>query len=293
MQRISDHSELLRQPEKRFQSSFTARTDISSEYENCLAKRLENVGLSSPVQRPSSDIDIDIDTLPAICPPPYIISGLPTPYHETPPDLSTATIEGRSLELDDSILATQSPSKAPLNLRLPSFQLLGIAAPHPNDISVDFEASIVPVGVGPLSAPHDPLHSMNPIVPVLNSPLNNFVPRLLGSPVQAERQSPSHRAVRQYVLTQTPPDDNGVMNWTTNLIKSAVSDQTNNQGGSHRRPASDADATPTRLPKMALTPPNSSFDSDSGPWINQALPSIRKLAFAFQFCDIIGTNDCT
>lgn len=271
---------MLRQSEQRFHSQPTAGADTGPEYDICLAKLLGHVDTTPSLERSTSDIDIDF--LPAICPPfppPHSISGLPTPYHETPPDLSTAAIEGPrpSLELDDSATVSQSLPKAALSLRLPSFQMLGIAAPHPNDVPLDFEASIVPVGGGPLSAPNDPLHTMNPIVPVLNSPLNNFVPRLLGSPVPAERRSPSHSAVRQYVLTQTPPDDNGVMNWTTDLIKSTASDQRNNQGGSHRIPG-DADATHTRSPNMALTPPSFSFDSDNGPWISQALPSIRKLA---------------
>lgn len=292
MQRISVHSDMLFQSEKHFQSPQSAH--IGPEHEACLAKQSGNAGVTSRLDPLACDIDIDIDTLPAICPPPYTIPipALPTPYLETPPDFSTATIEGQFLELDDTIPVAQPPPKAPLNLRLPSFQMLGIAAPHPSDVSFDFDASIVPVGVGPLSAPHDPLHTMNPTMPVLSSLLNNFVPRLPGSPLPAERQSPSHRAVRQYVLTQTPPDDNGVLNWTADLIKSAASNQTNNQGGSHRIPASDIGSTPPRIPKMALTPPTSSFDSDGDPWISQALPSIRKFALANQSGDIIDTNDC-
>ncbi|QDS71940.1 hypothetical protein FKW77_000774 [Venturia effusa] len=237
---------MLRPSEKLLQSSLPQTTDIAPDRAAaCLAKRPGNADLTLPVEPPASDV-----VLPAYPPPPYSFCSLPpTPYHQIPPPahVGTATIEETTLQLD-----SQSPPKNPLNFRLPSFQLLGIAAPHPNHIPVAFDASIGPLGPGPLSAPHDPLHTMNPFVPVLRS----------------------RSAVRQYVLTQTPPDDNGVMNWTTDLTKSAVSDPTGSQGSSRRTPASDADATPADLPAMALTPPTSSFTSESGPWINQALPSI-------------------
>lgn len=263
---------MFRQPEQSFHSPPLATLAFRPEVEKCFSKRLgDPVAIISPiVEHPASDSVL----IPAI--PPYLVPMLPTPDHETAPERSTATIEGRSLEIDDSIPATQSSPKAPSNLRLPSFQMLGIAAPHPNDYPVDLDCSVLPVDVGPISAPNDPLRTANAVQVVRNTPLNSFVPRLPGSPVSAEQHSPAQKAVRHYILTQTPPDDNGVMNWTTNPIKSIPSDQPNSQSGPTRLPASDADATPTRLPAMAFTPPHSSFLSGSGPWINQALPSLRK-----------------
>ncbi|KAH8712106.1 hypothetical protein GQ44DRAFT_776302 [Phaeosphaeriaceae sp. PMI808] len=61
-------------------------------------------------------------------------------------------------------LPTSTIVKTAHNLRLPSFDVLGIAAPHPDRFHLrqSHSFSSTPLGAGPLSKPEDPLHALSP-----------------------------------------------------------------------------------------------------------------------------------
>lgn len=128
-----------------------------------------------------------------------------------------------ALDLDliqQGSIASIAPAKH--GLRLPSFEALGIAAPHPDRKPSDPNETAF-VGSGPLSKPGDPLHLLSPT---------------LGEPAAITRTTPSHpdnpplpsadaaqKQLTHYVPTFTPPNDSGSLRWTdtyANVTTSAM-----------------------------------------------------------------------
>jgi hypothetical protein len=251
---------MLHQPEKSAQSSHLASLEFVSGEERSFYSQPEDVTALSPAE---------------CTPPSPTCSGV----QHVLPHLNITATERRALGLADGVSLHHPISKAPLNLRLPSFQMLGIAAPHPDNLAMGFDNSIISFRAGSPSERDDSLHTTTTCLPTLNSPWNNLMPRLLGSPIPPLQHPPAHKAVQQYVLTQTPPDDNYVIDWSTSSMKTTTGGRKEGQEDPpHQIPPTDADATSTSLSKMTLKPPDSSFSSKNGVWVNQALPSIRKLS---------------
>ncbi|KAF2873911.1 hypothetical protein BDV95DRAFT_489804 [Massariosphaeria phaeospora] len=127
--------------------------------------------------------------------------ALTTPIDETRPDLSLS-FAGSVLPPTDVSLPTLPVDRAALNLRLPSFDLLGIAAPHPDRIPLRSTHSFSSLGAGPLSKPEDPLHALSPPI---------------GRPYQrAGVERPpfaSPQAARTQVEHLTPPTEPGTFSW--------------------------------------------------------------------------------
>lgn len=130
---------------------------------------------------------------------------LPTPLHEDRPDLSR-DFAGSALPPTDVSLPTPPIVKNTHNLRLPSFDVLGIAAPHPDRIALRSKHSFSPLGAGPLSKPEDPLHALSP-------PLAQ--PQQFGGVDEPSPASPkATRAQVQHVVPiATPPTEPGAFNW--------------------------------------------------------------------------------
>ncbi|CBY01249.1 hypothetical protein IAQ61_003068 [Plenodomus lingam] len=109
-------------------------------------------------------------------------------------------------------LALPSPTvfRAAHKLRLPSFDVLGIAAPHPNRYPLHTSQSFSSLGAGPLSMPEDPLHALN----ALNTRLDLSPPHQ-GAHHHLSPTSP--RATRGQlelsVATFTPPSELGTLSW--------------------------------------------------------------------------------
>jgi hypothetical protein len=124
---------------------------------------------------------------------------IPSPEFETQPDLG--------LTFADVSLPTPPIVKGAHNLRLPSFDMLGIASPHPDRIALRTNNSFS-LGAGPLSKPEDPLH-------VLSPPLAQRE----HCAAQAKHPTTSPEATRarltHLVPTVTPPTEPGVFNWGT------------------------------------------------------------------------------
>ncbi|CAO2650041.1 Nn.00g013330.m01.CDS01 [Neocucurbitaria sp. VM-36] len=158
-----------------------------------------------PAEAPINDFSCLLDAsapfpLPLASPQP-----LQTPNLEDRPhiDLSFA---GSGLPSTNVSLPTPTVVKTAHNLRLPSFDVLGIAAPHPDHISFRPQYSFSPLGAGPLSKPDDPLHALSP---PLDFPYQadgaNDTPA--ASPKLARAQ------VGHIVPTWTPPQEPGTIVW--------------------------------------------------------------------------------
>ena len=133
---------------------------------------------------------------------------LPSPLKEPQPDLTTLLNPAFTVDLPSALDLPSPPlAKVQHNLRLPSFDLLGIAAPHPDHISGrPPTASAWELGSGPLSKPGDPLHALSP-VPYRFRTLGEVEPSAMPSPEQAKPH------VEHLIPTITPPEEPGTFHW--------------------------------------------------------------------------------
>ncbi|KAF2791570.1 hypothetical protein K505DRAFT_248630 [Melanomma pulvis-pyrius CBS 109.77] len=126
----------------------------------------------------------------------------------TPDDTQSAlcSLEFAASVLPDPSLPTPPILKFAHNLRLPSFQSLGIAAPHPDRYPLYSHSSFSSLGAGPLSNPDDPLHALSP-------PLGRHH-QLDGTDETSEPSPAVAKAhVEQLVPVVTPPSEAGMLNW--------------------------------------------------------------------------------
>lgn len=131
----------------------------------------------------------------------------PTPSKEVQRDLCLPAAVGAALPKD---VITPGPSVARHSLRLPSFEALGIAAPHP-DRKVTSPAEFSLLGAGPLSNPSDPLHVLSPRVGTSTTRSSLSHPDNPSAPDPGANRT----QISQYVHTFTPPDDTGPVSWTS------------------------------------------------------------------------------
>lgn len=170
--------------------------------------RAEGVDLGGRAQAP-------IDSYPSLreptIPQPFPLPStspftLPTPELETQPDLGLS-FAGNVLPSTDVSLPTPPIVKAAHSLRLPSFDVLGIASPHPDRIALRTNNSFS-LGAGPLSKPEDPLHALSP--PLAHS---QQLAGQGGLPATSPQASRAH--IERLVPTVTPPQEPGTFNWGT------------------------------------------------------------------------------
>jgi hypothetical protein len=236
-------------------------------------------GFFSPESSPL-DVGAQIQTTNSIpLPPPHpaMLSATPSPfYEEHHPDISTV--------IGASSIAFPTPpiAKAAVDLRLPSFHLLGIAGPSPFDISS--KSTALPFDAAPPTPFSDVLHPTRvggqPPETPLSIPTPN--PGDLSPSTIPTSLSQSHKAVRQFVLTQTPPDDRGTINWGLQHATTAT-------GMDCDAPTPTEDTTPTGNIMQQSSVPSTSMNlgltsssnspglplySAGTPWLGQALPAI-------------------
>lgn len=126
---------------------------------------------------------------------------LPSPLCETQPDLNLNF--AASVEPFVASLPTPPIARTAHSLRLPSFDVLGIGAPHPDRPHLHSIPSFS-VGAGPLSKPEDPLHVLSPPVSQLDGaddPLSSTSSRLAKANLD------------HIVAVVTPPTEPGAFNW--------------------------------------------------------------------------------
>lgn len=140
----------------------------------------------------------------------FLSMETPTPSKELQRDLTLPAAVHSSLPPD--MPSSTGPSIPKHSLRLPSFEALGIAVPHP-DRKVSGVAEIPLIGAGPLSNPEDPLHILSPQIE------NAHRPSLSLRPKDAPTSSPdsSRRQIKHFVATFTPPEESGSSSWASAL----------------------------------------------------------------------------
>lgn len=144
-------------------------------------------------------------SLPQPFPLPSASPQLPaTPALDDQPHLDLS-FAGTFLPTDVSLPSPTLARTAP-NFRLPSFDVLGIAAPHPDRIPLHPTYSFSSLGAGPLSKPEDPLHALSPPLEFRRQAEKPAVPPV-ASPKATRKQ------VEHQVPTFTPPSEPGTFNW--------------------------------------------------------------------------------
>lgn len=145
-------------------------------------------------------------SLPQPQPLPLPSAEAPIQIHEDRPqfDLNFADV----LPSTNLSLPTPTIIKTAHSLRLPSFDVLGIAAPHPDRAPLrhrhSFSSSAL--GAGPLSKPEDPLHALSPPL-VHQSQADTATESPPASPKSARAQ------VEHIIPTFTPPSEPGTFHW--------------------------------------------------------------------------------
>lgn len=205
--------------------------------------------------------------LPALLPDvPGTATSSPTPTHDLArPDFGIVdcALPCSSLSLPSPQL--QKPASA---LRLPSFDLLGIAAPHPDYFQPDADRFFSPVGAGPLSKPDDPLHARSP-GSVDHLPLQS--PRLV------RKEQP---AGEQYTTLPTPPPDLTQNYWgNISHVRASIMDSPARSDPETTPPAAvpPPDAPPAaEAPEDPLAQSQPSDGEGTFPWLNESLQTISK-----------------
>lgn len=173
----------------------------------------EGSGASFPGARGRADVPINEacrSFFDASVPQPFPLPSaspsqpLATPALDNHPHLDLS-FAGTFLPTDVSLPSPTLARTAP-NFRLPSFDILGIAAPHPDRIPLHSKYSFSSLGAGPLSKPEDPLHALSP-------PLDLY--RQADQAVNPPTASPkaSRKQLEHQVSTFTPPSEPGSFNW--------------------------------------------------------------------------------
>jgi hypothetical protein len=220
---------------------------------------------------------VDTNSIPL--PPNHaMLSATPSPfYEERHPDMSSI------IGVRDVAFPTPPIAKAAINFRLPSFQMLGIAAPAPFDVFLNPNHSELPLNSGSPSPPGDSMYPVLVGKRTLARPLD-FRPPNVGDPppwAAPTSLSQNHIAVQQFVLTHTPPDEQGTINWGSTRGTTA-------EGMDSDAPTPTEETTPTgniiSQPSVSSTSMNLGLNSSptgiplyfgNMPWLGQALPAIR------------------
>ncbi|KAF2133706.1 hypothetical protein P153DRAFT_280850 [Dothidotthia symphoricarpi CBS 119687] len=131
--------------------------------------------------------------------------ALPTPLLEDRPHLDL-TFAGAIIPPAAASLPTTTIIRTTHTLRLPSFDVLGIAAPHPDRFFLRQHHSFSPLGAGPLSKPEDPLHALSPPLHFRSRADTATEPC-----ITAPKAARAH--VEHSVSIFTPPTEPGTFSW--------------------------------------------------------------------------------
>jgi hypothetical protein len=204
---------------------------------------------------------------------------LPLPSADTPIEIYDGR---RQIELDfagalpstEVSLPTPTVIKTAHALRLPSFDELGIAAPHPDRFPLRSERSFLSsaFGAGPLSKPEDPLHALSP-------PLDHcFEVAKAAEPLMTSPRADSSQA-EHVVPTFTPPSDPGTFHWGAVLsARPGVlgSPPSSEPGVSPSLTVTASATAPGQAPIIVPTPAEVSDALSVSAWVEEAKATISE-----------------
>jgi hypothetical protein len=218
----------------------------------------------------------------------FLDASLPQPYplpSALPQPLKTPTIEDRphlelTLNLPSSNVSLPTPTvlRTTHSLRLPSFDVLGIAAPHPDRIPQRTDQSFSPLGAGPLSKPEDPLHALSPPI--------DFFKHADGDTITPVTSPKAARAVVGHLVpTHTPPSEPGAISWGPfmNVRTAGLGSPPSSEPGTSPSLTTTASTT-TQAPIIVPTHDEFSDALRMAAWIEEAKTTISKHIVIFHTC---------
>ena len=226
------------------------------------------------VESATSEAHDPFDALPNPLPSPTEIYPSLATHTSTPSrEIAGITLDGfidGVLPATDGPLPTPPVVKAGHNLRLPSFEDLGIAAPHPDRVAVFPTPSRFIVGSGPLSRPDDPLHTNSPQRP--RAEIRPEDSRDLPHRPLANRQ-----AIHHFVDTFTPPEDSGKVAWSSvaNVRTAAMESPAKSDDHPSTTPTEQTQSSSSPSEETPSEPPTEP-DPGGKPWLKKALETVCK-----------------
>lgn len=203
---------------------------------------------------------------------------LPLPSAQSPPYDNRPHFDfdfAAALPSTNVSLPTPPIVKTAHNLRLPSFDVLGIAAPHPDrfPLTPSHSFSSTTVGAGPLSKPEDPLHALSP-------PLDHYhqADTATDAPITSPRAA--RACVDHFISTFTPPSEPGTFNWgaVVNVRATGVGSPPRSEPGTSPNPNLTASATaPAQAPIIVPTSVEQSDAVRMATWVEDAKNTISEL----------------
>ncbi|KAI8930812.1 hypothetical protein NX059_011835 [Plenodomus lindquistii] len=164
-------------------------------------------------------------------------------------------------------VALPSPSipRAAHMLRLPSFDVLGIAAPHPDRYPLRASHSLSSLGAGPLSKPEDPLHALSPALDHMS--LRDGAHHLSPTTPRATRGQLDH-----LVSAFTPPSEPGTISWASfvNITTAGLGSPPSSEPGVSPGLATTASTTaPGQAPIIVPTRASPSEGAGMSDWVDE------------------------
>ncbi|KAJ9658619.1 hypothetical protein H2201_007699 [Coniosporium apollinis] len=193
-----------------------------------------------------------------------------TPRQEIQREFGLAAFGGGA-HLPSTVAGFPTPPilKAAHSLRLPSFDLLGIANPHPDRLTQNHDQYFPGIGAGPLSNPADPLHAQSPLLSRARPPTESTV-ETLPNPSKGIQ-----RSVKQIVHTFTPPDDRGTIDWSAlPHVRTAAMDSPARSDPEARSPGIGETSASTAPPSPEPLYPSAEQASGDRPWLRGALEAV-------------------
>ncbi|KAH7082630.1 hypothetical protein BKA63DRAFT_135792 [Paraphoma chrysanthemicola] len=199
-------------------------------------------------------------------PQPFPLPSAETPFREDQPqfDLNFAGV----LPPTNVSLPTSTVVKTAHNLRLPSFDVLGIAAPHPDrfPLTPTHSFSSTALGAGPLSKPEDPLHALSP-------PLDHCQPADTATHPFDSYPKAARAQVERIVPTYTPPSEPGTISWGALMSVRPAGLGSPPSSDPGRSPGLDLPASTTTPGQAPIIVPTTVDYSDAGRmaiWVEEA-----------------------
>jgi len=268
--------------------SFPSPASVTSSLSSpILEKALHGSLACSARQTPHLDLIGTTDIVPAE---PGTASALPLvspPALEmVDPGLDTL-VGGTLIPTASSNPSARPPLKAGPDLRLPSFDALGIAAPHPDRYGApsSFDGTLNRAAREAMREPYSAPHTHSSMLAAFDDlDIRDGKPTdVSGSADQQSTAKSPGRAMRQpvprYVETLTPPAECPEPDWSlTKIVLTAPmeSSTTNDQPSTtHDQTSASADASRSGLPSHTVPNP---VETSGGPrmWIDGAIDALRK-----------------
>lgn len=218
-----------------------------------------------------------------------------TPYQQVQPDLAFASLLSSASPPETQQTSMAAALAARQGLRLPSFEALGIAAPHPDRKPTSGENLVI--GAGPLSKPGDPLHLLSPCE-LSSATVEGPLPRRDSPPLPSA--DATTRSITHYVSTLTPPDETVRPKWPESYpnVTSAAMESPAHSNPEQNTPnvghvGGTGTSSSSQNPPNTISPGFEALESGiGGRWLDSAVQTLRMSCSRYaSFCKLTSKSE--